>query len=330
MKKTLFVLACLLAFGSMTAENYFTMGVNDTVIIYPQEVSDFDSLAVKAHFDGRLDQWSLSITYPSGMSAIRLNRRADMYLPYMDINQNPDVLEAPLTADYNYLQISSVILDYGYYMFNDQWIPYGTVKWEAGYYGRMFDIGFSLNPNFSGGTISITGSVESSPDMRGGTIHSVDNSNTTFSRSIAVIVGYYRGDVNGDGSLTIDDVTALINYLLNPDGAGWNQYQIAAADVDGNGSIGINDVTALTNLLIHSGTNNIEELLDILSSFNQMMYSRGQGVYYAPAGIDELTGMTRHTIDNNYYNLMGQPVGKELPSTPGIYIHQGKKICVSP
>ena len=32
--------------------------------------------------------------------------------------------------------------------------------------------------------------------------------------------------------------------------------------------------------------------------------------------------------DGNYYNLMGQPVGTEVPSVPGIYIHQGKKIIV--
>lgn len=34
-------------------------------------------------------------------------------------------------------------------------------------------------------------------------------------------------------------------------------------------------------------------------------------------------------MDDNYYNLMGQPVGKVLPTTPGIYIHHGQKICVS-
>ena len=32
--------------------------------------------------------------------------------------------------------------------------------------------------------------------------------------------------------------------------------------------------------------------------------------------------------DGNYYNLMGQPMGKQLPTTPGIYIHHGKKILV--
>jgi len=47
-------------------------------------------------------------------------------------------------------------------------------------------------------------------------------------------------------------------------------------------------------------------------------------------GIDEVVAdKPRVVLDPNYYNLMGQPVGKEVPTTPGIYIHQGKKICVS-
>ena len=47
-------------------------------------------------------------------------------------------------------------------------------------------------------------------------------------------------------------------------------------------------------------------------------------------GLDEaVCGQTRRQTDDNYYNLMGQPVGKDVPSVPGIYIRQGKKVCVS-
>ena len=46
-------------------------------------------------------------------------------------------------------------------------------------------------------------------------------------------------------------------------------------------------------------------------------------------GIDEVVvDVPQRVLDENYYNLMGQPVGKEVPTTPGIYIHQGKKILV--
>ena len=57
------------------------------------------------------------------------------------------------------------------------------------------------------------------------------------------------------------------------------------------------------------------------------------GQFYDPGtmvGIDEVVAdqRPRRVHDDNYYNLMGQPVGKTLPTTPGIYIHQGKKIVI--
>ena len=46
-------------------------------------------------------------------------------------------------------------------------------------------------------------------------------------------------------------------------------------------------------------------------------------------GIDEVvTDKATGVMDGYYYNLMGQPMGKDVPTTPGIYIHNGKKIVV--
>ena len=46
-------------------------------------------------------------------------------------------------------------------------------------------------------------------------------------------------------------------------------------------------------------------------------------------GVDEVVvDKVSRSRDNNYYNLMGQPVDKDVPSTPGIYIHQGKKVVI--
>ena len=59
-----------------------------------------------------------------------------------------------------------------------------------------------------------------------------------------------------------------------------------------------------------------------------------KGMRYAPdnmTGIDEVVVVERPcgaVLDDQYYNLMGQPVGKEIPTMPGIYIHHGKKIVV--
>lgn len=44
--------------------------------------------------------------------------------------------------------------------------------------------------------------------------------------------------------------------------------------------------------------------------------------------INEVVADQRRSMDDNYYDLMGRTVGKDIPTTPGIYIHNGKKIVV--
>ena len=56
------------------------------------------------------------------------------------------------------------------------------------------------------------------------------------------------GDVDGDGSISISDVTALVNIILGRDNADYNH---EAADVDGDGDVSISDVTALVNIILN-------------------------------------------------------------------------------
>ena len=56
-----------------------------------------------------------------------------------------------------------------------------------------------------------------------------------------------RGDVNGDGSVNISDVTALIDYLLTGNASG---ISLSGADCNQDGSINISDVAALIDRLL--------------------------------------------------------------------------------
>ena len=56
-----------------------------------------------------------------------------------------------------------------------------------------------------------------------------------------------RGDVDVDGSVTISDVTALIDYLLSGNASGIN---LSNADCDQDGNVNISDVTALIDYLL--------------------------------------------------------------------------------
>ena len=58
---------------------------------------------------------------------------------------------------------------------------------------------------------------------------------------------FTRGDVNGDGSISIADVTSLIDYLLSGNSSGINT---SAADCNQDSSISISDVTALIDYLL--------------------------------------------------------------------------------
>lgn len=57
------------------------------------------------------------------------------------------------------------------------------------------------------------------------------------------------GDVDGNGDVNMDDLSAMINYLLTSDDTGLN---MAGADVDGSGDVGMDDLSALINILLTS------------------------------------------------------------------------------
>jgi len=84
-------------------------------------------------------------------------------------------------------------------------------------------------------------------------VQAVDGEGNTSAWSEAVSVTtlaepieptYAKGDVNGDGSVTIADVTVLVNIILST--ADMNE----RADVNGDGNVTIADVTELVNIIL--------------------------------------------------------------------------------
>lgn len=54
------------------------------------------------------------------------------------------------------------------------------------------------------------------------------------------------GDINGDGTVDVTDVTALINHIL-----GTATYPTELCDLNADGTIDVTDVTALITLITH-------------------------------------------------------------------------------
>ena len=59
---------------------------------------------------------------------------------------------------------------------------------------------------------------------------------------------FIRGDVNGDGNVNMDDLTALINYLVY--GSSINQMGAAACSNPDDTVVNMDDLTALINFLV--------------------------------------------------------------------------------
>ncbi|MBR5119348.1 MAG: SUMF1/EgtB/PvdO family nonheme iron enzyme [Muribaculaceae bacterium] len=62
--------------------------------------------------------------------------------------------------------------------------------------------------------------------------------------SVAANANVY-GDVNGDGNVTVVDVTAIYNYLLDDDDT-----FLATSDIDGDGYITVADITIIYNIIL--------------------------------------------------------------------------------
>jgi hypothetical protein len=67
---------------------------------------------------------------------------------------------------------------------------------------------------------------------------------TNWSKYFGSIIEITTGDVNGDGSTSIDDVTSLVDLLFSGDNLP------AYADVDGDGIVNISDITILIDMLL--------------------------------------------------------------------------------
>ena len=78
------------------------------------------------------------------------------------------------------------------------------------------------------------------------------NEGFMFSEEVSEILMNIVGDVNRDGTITISDVTALVNIILGKATypADADKYDFEAADVNTDKTITISDVTALVNIIL--------------------------------------------------------------------------------
>lgn len=246
MKNLNFFCAALMLLVSMNcvAANYITLG--DEVRIHPRYLDGYFKTNAVMHIEGMCDDWQMAVTYPQSLSVklvSGITPLSGMTLTYSDNNGKLIRYDAPLTVSAAYANISSHISvtgwdfdEFGNYM------PYGSVKWMPGDY-EMFELNLYVDPRYRDGNITFDGVLSSGYDTRGAVLQGV-----RFVRSTRFWVGYLPGDVTGNDKLSIDDVTALIDYLLTGDGL--DEFGEVAADANEDGATTILDVTTIINRLL--------------------------------------------------------------------------------
>ena len=271
MKKLTVFLMALLAILPATADNYFTMRkdtvypVNDTLSFYPDFASYKYQLFMMAHFDGYLDQWYLTMTHPD-MVTVHIYKNEEtnedydvelgpaLSIPYYTAQGIQDTCHATLLTNlpnqtignhYN-SYFGSRIYTMGY------WVPdttgvyqsYGTVKWPDGDHDYLFSFWLFINYGKIDFDLTLDLYLTSTSDLRDVTCisnHSV--------RNLHIHAGYKPGDVNGNGTIDIADVTMAQDFVLyGTDGA--SPYEVDAADVDHDGAVRIADVTEIIDLML--------------------------------------------------------------------------------
>ena len=69
----------------------------------------------------------------------------------------------------------------------------------------------------------------------------------------------HLGDVNGDGTISVSDVSMLVRYILGEDEEIEN-FKIENADINGDGNISVSDVMALVDIILN-GENSIDNIV---------------------------------------------------------------------
>ena len=215
-------------------------------------------IPVEASIDARADAWWCQVVLPEGVTLIDATSGPGMTLPYLDQNGNQStygaVLEQVDTVVDNGAVFRARTIQNGYWSPNQNGVyePYGTVKWEPGYYNEMFYLHVQLDESFAEGEIRFITRFTSTVDERGGTLLENDENgevsemSSWISREFywmpqPVMTFYYDDEVynfiiEGEGNLSAqffyNDLNGNEELMADLSGEGEITYCLYRADED--------------------------------------------------------------------------------------------------
>ena len=271
MKKHLFTLlfVVIAMAGQASAENCLYI---DDVVLNPNQAGSLITIPVKASFNSHVSAWDISFVFPEGMRPVGNDTYSSyiagpgLAVPYYYYNYRrnewrEETANARLQNHFDGQSVRLItspfmVMGYEYNPdydpdYDDELESYGSVKWSPGEY-LMFTLKVEVDDYFIGGEIEVTSTTTCGWDSRFGNIHQIEDSTAypipyPYEYEDSTYYGYiYPGEVNGDGTVSIADVTALINVILGTE----DYYEPEVCDMDANGVIDLTDVIILSDYLI--------------------------------------------------------------------------------
>ncbi len=203
--------------GDNRFEIYYAKGESGKTLLFPVVMANADGV-IGFQFDVVFD--------PATAQQITLDRTSEgsYYLETTNRFDDHLVVASATDSGARFVSYSELLKEYSG---NDDVLFYIPFK-VAGDPGRIEIVLKNIK-------ISRTGSVEEvCPDL---------------SAKIDISADITAGDVNGDGRLSILDLTMTVSQVL---GEGLFGFRAQAADMDGNGEITVNDITAILRLVLQS------------------------------------------------------------------------------
>ena len=169
MKKFILSVMVLLMASTAMAESYCYINDFD---VFENQIGTNIKVPVKAHFNGRVSGFQLSVTCPEGLRPRRAGARSDMTVSYLDAFGNQESTTASFDMRSDFSLMLGILWEQGYDDSNNdgEYEPYGVVKWEAGEYDEMILLSMHVEEGFTGGDIIVETEVASGYDARGGTV----------------------------------------------------------------------------------------------------------------------------------------------------------------
>ena len=213
MKKILFLFAAMIIAISATAETSFNLVERG----FPAgqvriSMSDWDKvlyIPVCISSDLSYDEFHINVESASpGIDVIGwcMGSWADIPV-YLDAQCEPHKVSPFWETDGSWCRCK--LMELGY---EADGTPYGSVKWQAGIGLEMAILKVKVEHGFVGGSIRLAGYLAAGPDSR--EYEDVVNGVLDVDSESVICLGREAGDVNGDGEVTIADVTALIDKLM--------------------------------------------------------------------------------------------------------------------